>query len=261
MANLPAAVKIPLPPYFCGALDENVFDWGHQMEEYFALAGVDDELLKVRLGINRLAKDAAKFWRNFKRDTPEANLPTTWALLGEVLTANFQPINASKAARDAMRNLKQGNRPLREYLHIFRNLAFDIVPNMANEEKLDRFLAGLKPTLRREIEKTNPPVATFIEAAAIAERLDATDRRLRTSTPPETFKTPSHDGAVDNSGYGDYYSDGAAPMDVDATTFATISKLTPDEREHCRKEGPCFRCRKPGHRATDCLSFKTNKRA
>ena len=36
-------------------------------------------------------------------------------------------------------------------------------------------------------------------------------------------------------------------MDLDA-----IGKLTNTERDHLRKNGGCFRCRKTGHLARDC---------
>ncbi len=171
-------LTLSLPQYLCGALDKTVFDWGHQME-YFALANVEDELLNFRLGINHLSKDAAKFWRNHKRDTAEADLPTTWAQFGEVLSTNFQPITASKAARDALRTAQARQPSVAWIPPYFLQLGVDIVPNMATEEKLDLFLAGLMPTLRRKIERSNPPDGTFNEAATIAER-------QKSSRPPST---------------------------------------------------------------------------
>ena len=43
-------------------------------------------------------------------------------------------------------------------------------------------------------------------------------------------------------------------MDVDLTDTAPkgLSKLTNEEREYCRKNGLCFRCRKKGHNSRDC---------
>ena len=32
----------------------------------------------------------------------------------------------------------------------------------------------------------------------------------------------------------------------------SITKLSPSERDHLRKEGGCFHCRKLGHLARDC---------
>ena len=41
-------------------------------------------------------------------------------------------------------------------------------------------------------------------------------------------------------------------MDVDAIK---ISKLTPEERKRCQKQGLCFRCRKSGHLSNACPTF------
>jgi hypothetical protein len=42
-------------------------------------------------------------------------------------------------------------------------------------------------------------------------------------------------------------------MDVDAVV---LSKLTPNEHANCIQEGRCFHCRKTGHNATNCNSFR-----
>ena len=34
-----------------------------------------------------------------------------------------------------------------------------------------------------------------------------------------------------------------------------VSKLTPEERKRCIEKKLCFRCRKPGHLSTTCMSF------
>lgn len=38
-----------------------------------------------------------------------------------------------------------------------------------------------------------------------------------------------------------------------------VPKLTPEERERCRKEGRCFRCREQGHNSSNCPTFKNNQ--
>ncbi|KAG0247516.1 hypothetical protein BGZ95_008633, partial [Linnemannia exigua] len=35
-------------------------------------------------------------------------------------------------------------------------------------------------------------------------------------------------------------------------------RLTPDDREWCRRNNACFRCRKPGHAANNCFKYNNN---
>ena len=45
---------------------------------------------------------------------------------------------------------------------------------------------------------------------------------------------------------------GPMPMEPGATHSTGIKPLTEAEREQLRREGACFRCRKPGHLSKDC---------
>ena len=51
-------------------------------------------------------------------------------------------------------------------------------------------------------------------------------------------------------------------MDVDLTdtTPKNLSKLTNEEREYCRKNGLCFRCRNKGHTSRECKGTETTKK-
>ena len=77
--------------------------------------------------------------------------------------------------------------------------------------------------------------ATLAAAENIAKRVDAV-----------TFKPMNRGvGFWPNPGYR--APGGATPMELDA-----ISKLTPNEQDHLRREGGCFCCCKKGHLARDC---------
>jgi len=66
-----------------------------------------------------------------------------------------------------------------------------------------------------------------------------------------TFRSPggsaSHTAALADSG--------VASMDL---STIKVSKLTPEERQRCMREGLCLRCREKGHPAKDCPKGQRN---
>ena len=102
---------------------------------------------------------------------------------------------------------------------------------MTKEEKLDKFLRGLKDETRVPVKLRGP--ITMEEAATFAERVDAIIHRNVTYRPRYT--------PIDNSGQ--------IPMEIDAIRR---SKITNQERDQLRRTGGCFFCREIGHMARDC---------
>ena len=107
------------------------------------------------------------------------------------------------------------------------------LPNMDQATRMNYYLRGLKDNLHLFVTMQQP--ANLTAAETIVERVDVV-----------TFKPMAHGSGFRPS--PSYQSPGGtAPMELDA-----ISKLTPNERDHLRREGGCFRCRKKGHLARDC---------
>ena len=110
------------------------------------------------------------------------------------------------------------------------------IPNIAANERLDRFIRGLKPAVRREVEVREP--SDLAQAMRLADRADI--HLHRTSPPPESVSQPAH-AAVPG---------GPEPMDIGYVP-ANISAI---ERKTLTREGRCFKCKKQGHRSNNCKS-------
>ena len=128
----------------------------------------------------------------------------------------------------------------------FRNIALDI-PSITDEEKLDKFLCGLKRKTREQVELKEP--ATFDEAVRLAERFDTLAWHYGDGDTPTATATT--------------YS-GPAPMQLGSVITApltvTKTRLTPALREQLRKEGKCYYCREAGHMLANCpLRNKTTQ--
>ena len=125
------------------------------------------------------------------------------------------------------------------------------IPKMAEDEKLDRFLRGLKPHVRREVEIREPK--DLADAIRLSEHHDATFRTSNFNS------SSSNSSRYDNRNYrSQRSSDGPAPMELNATGFqhsapnSKFKRLTPQERQRLMDEGKCLYCREAGHMLRDC---------
>lgn len=83
----------------------------------------------------------------------------------------FKPVNAEQRARDKIASMRQTG-SAKVYADRFRSAILDI-PKMSEAWQLDAFTRGLKPNVRRELERY--PTASLNEAIRVAERIDSID--------------------------------------------------------------------------------------
>ncbi|ODQ51497.1 hypothetical protein SAICODRAFT_8798 [Saitoella complicata NRRL Y-17804] len=81
----------------------------------------------------------------------------------------FAPVNAARALRDEWHGSRQTT-SVGEYVTRLNNLRIQI-PEIRDIEFLDKFIHGLKPKVRLELELRNPQ--TLDEAIMIADRYDS----------------------------------------------------------------------------------------
>ena len=198
-----------------------------------------------------LLEGGAKTWWRFicmrLEGTPEEELLQDWTYFHDELIARFRAVNATRHARDKMASLRQDG-SVRIYAQKFQELSMQI-PNMHDEELLDRFTRGLKPRTRMEVTMRDP--RTFEEAVKLADRMDSLytpgfglDRQPKgrfasvANPTPISFRPANPDSDP-------------VPMEIDALR-RRLPPLTDSERDRLRKIGGCFRCRQTGHIATNC---------
>jgi hypothetical protein len=205
-------------------------------------------------------------------EVPQELRVTTWERFVREIRQNFCPTNRTKLARDKLVNMRQtGN--LREYIRDFRTLILDI-PGMNEEEKLDRFVRGLKPHIRREVDIKEPQ--SLDRAIKLSERFDAVNRSSNPSGSGSQSSNSYHRSrSVERSRYSSRDSSGPEPMDLNAvparkTSRAinnvskqyrsqsdsgktnTFKRLTPELRKKLMDEGKCLYCRETGHFLKEC---------
>jgi hypothetical protein len=143
------------------------------------------------------------------------------------------------------------------------------IPGITKSQILDKFLRGLKTKTRMELELKDP--ATLDEAVRLADRYD-TIMFGRTSFANQR---PGRKELTNE------YEPGGEPMQLDALRTPSkgqksssekpkgqqhkdqqpaLKKLTPEERDHLRNIGACFKCRKTGHMAKECPTNSKNSK-
>ena len=231
MNNEEKSRKLNKPYTFTGK--QNIESWITHVGNY--LSGIpDDKALPIAMSY--LGGSAHEWWLAQSRN---GLVVTTLEELFKHLTERFTVINKEKLARDKLHRWRE-IKDISTYNEDFLKIVLDI-PNISMEEQIDRYTRGMKPYIWREL--CTKEYSTLLEAMKDAERVESAYKRSNTGSKLNKRNGQGNHGNQGNSG-----RQGPVPMDIGNIK---IQKLTPEERERCRKYGLCFRCRQPGHMARD----------
>lgn len=230
---------------------EKLEEWLYKMDLYLQATQVPDQL-RVITTVSFLQGNAMTWWRAMIGSRDPTTI--TWQDFTTHIRKEFVPTNAVKSAREKLKRLAQHS-SVAAYVRDFRNLALQI-PDMSDAEKLDRFVTGLKPQVRRDVDQFDP--STFDDAVARAERADNlnfySNSRLSFNSP-NRFNSLQEDSSsqVPRSTPMDLSSMRATGSSNNINSRSRqFTKLTPQEREKLRRENKCFYCREGGHPLSKC---------
>jgi len=167
----------------------------------------------------------------------------------DAITKQFQPANKSQYARDQLAKISQTKSVL-EYTALFNKLCIRI-DNLHHSEQYDRYIRGLKPHIRIEVQKVQP--VDFISAVQIAQTID----NIYFQNRKVNFKSSTTYNDRDNYG-------GAVAMEVNNVDQQEVNavssrprlNLSKEEFERRKNNKLCFGCGKPGHRMSECRTSK-----
>jgi len=243
-----AHLKPKQPEKYNGKRDFQTIDnWVASVDSYFALTEAEPPAIYHYL--NTIFTGTAATWFRFQygRLDPSA---VTWNTVKEALLLYFVPPNHSRRLRDEWAYARQTT-TVNEYYALLAQLAMQI-GGIDEPTFLDKFIRGLKPRTKTEVELHNPQ--TLAEAVRIADRFDSIVYR---KTQPETFK-PRNPSYLEDTRGEPMQIDALRtqdPIQIDALKSAgtqKLRKLTEEERTHLRSIRACYKCRQPGHMARDC---------
>lgn len=232
--KLPSNLKLPPLDKYGGTKHEDLLAWLFQMNEQLTLLQIDEDDTRIVFAGTALTGNAKTWYRAMRME----KVVKTWDDFQSSLKAHFFPIDPIRHARDQLHPLVQTG-SVRDYTATFRHL-ISIIGNMSEDEKLDRYVRGLKTRTRNQVELKEPN--SFEEACRLAEMIDVSNDRIfnRSVYPPR----PQH------------RRQGPEPMDLNAIPEhrekPKFKKLTPEEKDRRRREGLCLYCGSSEHKLDGC---------
>lgn len=245
-----------------GKAKDDLDTWLFLCEQNFQTLSSATDTEKIMIAALRLKGHSASWWRDVTQ-LPQSQRPSSWGEFKRQIMQVYMPITREEVARDKLATAKQVS-TLEQYIGYIRKL-FYAIPNITEEEKLDRFKRGLKPHLQREVLVARPKPTTLEDMIALAALHDSLQRsshsynRQVPQYPRLPYKAPT-------------VSNGYAPMELDAiqtgvqTTRSSRSasaSMAPQSHPlsshnlqgHKRKR--CYYCGKFGHISRHCPNKRT----
>ena len=265
------SAKPPKPDPFSGGTSpgDRVDLWLFTMERYCDAVNMKPEQ-RVPFAATFLRSGAATWWRahlTLVREGKE-QLIIDWERFAGSLLAQFKPVNWKKIARDKLHNLRQTG-SVSQYVYTFHALCLD-VGHVSEDEKLDRFVRGLKPRVQQEVELQDPH--TLEKTMQIAQRIDSIQwtGRMRQQT---RYQQSGSSASWENREFQikrevnvvTHENDSKREQLNDVNQRRTMrrrqtrwnhpnksNQLTEQERQNCLSNKLCFRCKREGHMIREC---------
>jgi hypothetical protein len=214
-------------------------NWIFSVEQYFILT--DMPVQKQGPFVSTLLRDEALLWYRSNYETRDPNIPLTWEILRDAMREYFAPPNEDRRLQDEWANLRQQGTVF-EYVSVLTALAMRI-PGLPQTQILDKFIRGLKPKTRIEVELRG--TKTPDEAYRLADRFD----RIVYGVKSTSFLTQNYNRYSPTSNTNDMNTDYGEPMQIDA-----FRPRRPGLKvfQRPRTQGLYFTCGKPGHIAANC---------
>ena len=165
-------------------------------------------------------RGAAKMWYYYIRGSPHQaahvnNL--TWEYFKASMIKNFKPLDPIRIARDQLASLTQLG-DISSYTTEYRRLVM-IIPNIHEDDQVDKYLRGLKPWVRKEVDLRagNERVGKLEDAISLATKVEMNSEYNRRGPQPPPYPKPNNHGY--HRSQRSYSRDDRRaddPMDVDA---------------------------------------------
>jgi Retrotransposon gag protein/Zinc knuckle len=242
-----AGTRLRQPDKYNGQRDFLLLDnWMFSVDQYFILT--DMAVHKQGPFVSTLLRDEALLWYRSSYEKWDPKTPLTWEIIRTAVRKYFAPPNEDRRLQDEWANLRQHGTVF-EYVSVLTALAMRI-PGLGQTQILDKFVRGLKPKTRIEVELRDPK--TTDEAYRLADRFD----RIVYGARNTSFLTQNYNRYAPTSN-ANTSADYGEPMQIDTlrprqTGPRNFQRPNNQKFQQPRNQGLCFTCEKPGHIAANC---------
>ena len=217
-------------------------NWIFSVDQFFILT--DMPVHKQGPFVSTLLRDEALLWFRSSYENWDPATPLSWEVLRTAMRQHFVPPNEDRRLQDEWASLRQHGSVF-EYVSVLTALAMRI-SGLSQVQILDKFIRGLKPKTRIEVELRDPK--TTEEAYRLADCFDRIVYGAKsTSFLTQNYNRYTSTNATVNSEY-------VEPMQID--TLRPRRHGAARNVQQQPRERLCFNCGKPGHIAASCPSVR-----
>ncbi|XP_073121714.1 uncharacterized protein [Henckelia pumila] len=265
------------PKDFAGTTDPLIAEgWIHSLEVIFRYMQLGDPD-RVRCAVFHLQDDAALWWEGVEKTVDTATMP--WAEFRRLFFEKYFTADVRARLNTEFFSLRQGDLSVAEFVVKFER-GCHFVPLIGDDEaeKLQHFIVGLQPTIRRDVLMAEP--ADYASALRRALRSEQTLRDISAeaqSKRPLPSHGPQqqhgkrlftglqrHQGPFRPQGNLAHRPQGHHVQRPQGQKAPRPAPPKTGEKPICLKfhrthlgqrlagAGVCYRCKKPGHVVLDC---------
>ena len=238
----------PRPPaYDCEEKGElKLHQWIPAMKNYFRSYGMPYEQRGPHAATNIVGK--ALTWHT-NRTRHDESVLDDWNTFRTELEKRFQDKNRRKRMMDDFFNMKHEQGSLKDYNDRFTTVYGEIEDSITLETAVHRYISGLRPKTRLDVEREDP--STLEEAMAKAENVETIFRGTSyggNRGGRGGFSTPTTHVAVHSS-----YERRGSPM-------PKIKEEELNKMEDKSYKIKCYKCGQLGHIRKNCMNQKKGTR-
>ena len=214
-------------------IDVNKFDgtdpsgWLSQMEQYFTLHNITDDLVKLRVAVLYLDSERWKWYQWHKKSCEGTYF--AWSHFVKALTARFDREDNFLGRLTKLRQTGD----VKDFITTFEQLAVR-TENLTDTFYMECFISGLKEAIQAQVRMQRP--ATWLEACKRALEAELV---IKSQAPRPSF-TPR----------------ARPPTTTSSTQPLKIQKLSQEEMVERQRRGLCYNCDEKYFRGHKCKEQK-----